>query len=106
MKLNDTLGAILHMLFPYRTHLEAEVLYLRSQLARADRRIEELEGRFNPVQAERRPPPKLPTLKRAFDWTTYKEMNKEQETEPVETKCTTDTYTKLHSNSPSSTRKY
>ncbi len=82
-RLGITLGAIVHMLFPYRTHLEAEVLYMRAQLARADRRIEELEGRFNPVPAERRTPPKLPTLKRAIDWTTYKEMNK-QETETNE----------------------
>lgn len=76
-KLGHYLNAILKLVFPFRAHLEDEVVYLKARLARADRRIEELEGRFNPVPAERRPPPKLPTLKRAIDWTTYKDMNRQ-----------------------------
>lgn len=80
------LGAIFKMLFPYRTHLEAEVLYLRSQLARADRRIEEIEGKLTPIPAPHRPAPKLPTLKRAINWETYKEMNREEQTEVPEAK--------------------
>lgn len=84
MKISDTLGALVHMLFPYRTHLEAEVLYLRSQLARAGRRIEELEQRLNPVAKPHRVAPKLPELKQPIDWKSFKDMNR-QDVEQVET---------------------
>lgn len=83
-KFGPTLGAIVHMLFPYRTHLEAEVLYLRSQLARADRRIEELEGKLTPIPAPHRPAPKLPTLKQPIDWKSYKDMNRQETNEQLQ----------------------
>ena len=85
MKFGHYLNAILRLVFPFRTHLEDEIVYLRAQLARANRRIEELEGRFNPVPAERRPAPKLPALKRAIDWTSFKEMNREETNEQAQT---------------------
>lgn len=83
-RFGPALGAIVHMLFPYRTHLEAEVLYLRSQLARADRRIEELEQRLNPVAKPHRVAPKLPELKQPIDWKSFKDMNRQETNEQLQ----------------------
>lgn len=85
MKISDTLGAIVHTLFPYRAHLEDEVVYLKARLARSDRRIEELEQRLNPVAKPHRVAPKLPELKQPIDWKSFKDMNRQETNEQAET---------------------
>lgn len=83
IRLQTMLQALYRALFPYRSHLEDEIVYLRAMLARSDRRIEELEGRITPIPQPRRPAPKLPTLKQPVDWATFKQMSREEKTEAI-----------------------
>lgn len=80
-RLGIALRTIWRALFPYRSHLEDEIVYLRTQLARANRRIDELEGRITPIPQPRRPAPKLPEIKQPIDLATLKEQNREQQKE-------------------------
>lgn len=78
VRLGTIVNLLYRALFPYRSHLEDEIVYLRAQLARADRRIDELEGKITPIPLPRRPAPKLPTLKQAVDFQTMKQRSREE----------------------------
>lgn len=84
IRLQTILQALYRTLFPYRSHLEDEIVYLRAMLARSDRRIEELEGRITPIPQPRRPAPKLPTLKQPVDFQTMKQRSREEDEQPVQ----------------------
>jgi hypothetical protein len=45
------------VLFPYRSHLEEEIVYLRGQMAQRDRRLQVLEDALTEIT---RPQPKAP----------------------------------------------
>ena len=84
VRLGTLLNLLYRTLFPYRSHLEDEIVYLRAMLARSDRRIEELEGKITPIPQPRRPAPKLPTLKHPVDFQTMKQRSREEDAEPVQ----------------------
>ena len=49
-------ASVKSMLFPYRTHLEEEVVFLRSLVAQRDRRITEMQDAINAVALKPREP--------------------------------------------------
>lgn len=78
-------------LFPYRTHLEAEIVWLQEQLAQKQRRCDELQealiGIKQPsmkIQYKRKPDGKLvPTQPRG--WDSYRAWRREHPDETEET---------------------
>lgn len=52
------LDSLRGFLFPYRTHLEEEVDYLRAQLAQRQRRIDELQESLIEAKTPRPPAPR------------------------------------------------
>lgn len=77
-------------LFPYRTHLEAEVEYLRAQLAQKQRRIDEGDQRWKDFTALNRKeprgtPPGLHPVK-ARGWDAYRAQQKEEPIDEAGTK--------------------
>jgi hypothetical protein len=64
-------------LFPYRTHLEREVEYLRAQVAQQRRRLDEIEGGMLELmrglgRKEPRREPAKPIAIKARGWEAYK----------------------------------
>ena len=74
-------------IFPYRTHLEAEVEYLRAQLSQRQRRIDELIDAINKVALrpkEVKVPPPAPLPTKPKDWNSFRRINAQKESDETE----------------------
>ena len=82
------------LLFPYRTHLEAEIVWFQEQLAQKQRRVDELQDALVAVkqpsmkiQYERKPDGKLVAVQ-PHGWDAYRAWRREHpeiEEQPQET---------------------
>jgi len=85
----DFLSRLRTFLFPYRTHLEAEVEYLRSQLAQRQRRVDELQEAMvvvavPPPKTPREPKPLPPVQPRGWEALRYQHRNNVQDETPAQ----------------------
>ncbi|MFP5230785.1 MAG: hypothetical protein ACLGXA_24475 [Acidobacteriota bacterium] len=75
------LNTFIAALFPYRTHLEAEVAYLKGQLAQRQRRVDELQEALiaakAPMPPQPRSEPAAPSPAKPRGWNAWRESRKE-----------------------------